>query len=151
MFLVRLAMRPAAAVFNWCQRWLPSNILVRRVLTRRGLRWGIPLALLGLVYFIAGVGCVGAVQLGGPGWWYIGVAVCWWTALKLVGHGLYATVMLPIVRAQESRAVRRAIQAEARVAALDEGAPRQVWTRARRRQLVGEVRAEVLAEDRAFV
>ena len=136
MFLILLAMRPAAAVYRWCQRWLPSNILVRRVRTRRGLRWGMPLALLGLVYFIA--------QLGGSPWWYIGVAVCWWTALKLVGHGLYATVMLPIVRAQESLAVRRAIQAEARVAALAEGSPRQIWTRARRRQLVGEVRAELL-------
>jgi len=151
MFLILLAMRPAAAVYRWCQRWLPSNILVRRVRTRRGLRWGMPLALLGLVYFIVGVGCFGAVQLGGSPWWYIGVAVCWWTALKLVGHGLYASVMLPIVRAQESLAVRRAIRAEARVAALEEGAPRQVWTRARRRQLVGEVRAELLAENRAFV
>ncbi len=110
MFLILLAMRPAAAVYSWCRCWLPSNIVVRRVLKRRGLRWGIPFALLGLVYFIAGVGCVGTVQLGGPGWWYVGIALCWWRALKLVGHGLYATIMLPIVRAQESLVVRRAIR-----------------------------------------
>lgn len=150
MFLILLAMRPAGAVYRWCQRWLPSNILVRRVCTRRGLRWGVPLALLGLVYFTAGVGCVGAVQLGGSPWWYVGTVVCWWTALKLVGHGLYAAVMLPIVRAEESLAVGRAIRAENRLAQAD-GSARQVWTRARRRQLVGEVRAEVLAEDRALV
>lgn len=146
MFLILLAMRPAAAVYRWCQRWLPSNILVRRVRTRRGLRWGMPLALLGLVYFIAGVGCVGAVELGGPGWWYVGVAVCWWTALKLVGHGLYATIALPIVRAQESLAVRRTIRE-----ACDQDRQLQVWTRDRRRQLTREVRHGLLADHDALV
>lgn len=71
-------------------------------------------------------------------------------ALKLVGHGLYAAVMLLILRAQESLAVGRAISAENRLSQAD-GTARQVWTRARRRQLVGEVRAELLAEDRTTV
>lgn len=141
---------PCISPYRWCQRWLPSKILVRRVCTRRGLRWGVPLALLGLIHFTAGAGCVGAVQLGGSPWWYLGTVICWWTTLKLVGHGLYAAVMLPIVRAQENLAVGRAIRAENRLAQA-EGSTRQVWTRTRRRQLIGEVRAEVLAEDRASV
>lgn len=103
MFLILLFMRPAAAVHSWCQTWLPSNRLVRHLHTRRGLRWGIPAILLGGIYFIAGVACYGAVQLGGAGWWYLGMAACWWTALKLVGHGLHATIVLPVVRAREPR------------------------------------------------
>jgi hypothetical protein len=140
MFLILLAMRLAAAVYRWCQRWLPSNILIRRVRTRAGLRFGIPLALLGGVYFIAGLGCLGAVRLGGPGWWYLAMAVCWWTAAKLIGHGLYATLALPVVRVRENLAVRRAI----REASARPGGPRQVWTPQRRRQLTREVRADLL-------
>ncbi|GAB2529002.1 hypothetical protein GCM10027064_26510 [Microbacterium petrolearium] len=52
MFLIALAMRPAAAVFYWCQRWLPSNRLVTLLRTRRGYRWGLPAVLLGVL------GCV---------------------------------------------------------------------------------------------
>ena len=77
---------PCISPYRWCQRWLPSKILVRRVCTRRGLRWGVPLALLGLIHFTAGAGCVGAVQLGGSPWWYLGTVICWWTTLKLVGR-----------------------------------------------------------------
>ena len=99
---------PCISPYRWCQRWLPSKILVRRVCTRRGLRWGVPLALLGLIHFTAGAGCVGAVQLGGSPWWYLGTVICWWTTLKLVGHGLYAAVMLPIVRARARSGPARA-------------------------------------------
>ena len=51
MFLILLVMRPVKVVYDWCQRWLPSNRLVHLVRTRRGLRWGIPLVLLGAGYF----------------------------------------------------------------------------------------------------
>ena len=64
MFLISLAMRPAAAVYNWCQRWLPSNRLVTLLRTRRGYRWGVPAVLLGALYFVVGIGCYGAVRLG---------------------------------------------------------------------------------------
>lgn len=150
MFLILLAMRPAAAVYRWCQRWLPSNILVHRVRTRPGLRWGIPLALLGVAYFGAGLVCVGMVQTGEPRWWYLGALVCWWSALKLVGHGLFATVTLPIVHARENLAVRRAIR-EASEQSGDQGQPPQVWTRERRRQLTHEVRDSLRADRDVLV
>lgn len=102
MFLVFLFMRPAAVIHRWCQRRLPSNRLVHYVRTRRGLRWGMPVALLGGVYFLAGIGCYGAVRLGYTEWFYLVMLTCWWTALKLVGHGLYATIALLVVRARES-------------------------------------------------
>ncbi|SMX95193.1 hypothetical protein BSP109_02849 [Brevibacterium sp. Mu109] len=150
MFLILLAMRPAAAVHRWCQRWLPSNVLVRRVRTRAGLCWGIPLALVGVAYFGAGVVCVGMVHAGEPGWWYLGALACWWSALKLVGHGLFATVKLPIVRAQENLAVSRAIR-EAGEQSGDQSQPRQVWTRKRRRQLTREVRDTLRADREVLV
>lgn len=83
------------------------------------------------------------VQTSGPGWWYLPMRVCWWTALKLVGNSPHDTVRLPILRAQENLAMRRAI----RKAAAQPGGSRQEWTPERRRQLVDKVRARVLAED----
>lgn len=152
MFLIilLLVMVPVAAVFCWCRRWLPSNILVGRVRTRAGLRWGIPLALLGLVYFAVGVVCAGMVQTGGPGWWYAPMAVCWWTALKLVGHGLFATVMLPVARTNENLAVRRALREE-RLTARDQGKPIPVRTRDERLRLTHEVRADMIADRDVLV
>jgi hypothetical protein len=88
MFLISLAMRPAAAVYNWCQRWLPSNRLVTLLRTRRGYRWGVPAVLLGALYFVVGIGCYGAVRLGHTEWLYLGMLVFWWTALKLAVHGV---------------------------------------------------------------
>lgn len=148
MFVILLAMRPAAAVYRWCQRWLPSNILVRHVRTRAGLRWGIPVALLGFAYFAAGVVCAGMAQTG-DGWWYLPMVVCWWTALKLVGNGVFATIMLPIARAQENLAVRRALREE-RLTARDQGKPFPSRSRDERLRLTAEVRTDLIA-DRSIV
>ncbi|WP_164479504.1 hypothetical protein [Microbacterium sp. Y-01] len=145
MFLILLFMRPAAAVYGWCQQWLPSNRIVWHLHTRRGLRWGIPTILLGGTYAVAGIGCYGAVLLGHTGWWYLGMVVCWWTALKLIGHGLYATIALPIARAHENLAVRRAIRDERRAHATQDDTPARRWTAQERRQITREVRREMLA------
>ncbi len=40
MFLISLAMRPAAAVYHWCQRWLPSNRLTALLRTRCDVQAG---------------------------------------------------------------------------------------------------------------
>ena len=146
MFLILLVMRPVKVVYDWCQRWLPSNRLVHLVRTRRGLRWGIPLVLLGAGYFAVGAVCAGIVQAGGPGRWYLPMLVCWWTAIKVISHGLYAAIRLPIVRVSENLAIRRAI----REVTAQPGGSRQMWTRERRRQLTNEVRADLIA-DRSTV
>ena len=120
-------MRPAAAVYRWCQRW------------------GIPLALLGVGYFAAGAICVSMVQTGGPGWWYLGMATCWWSALKLVGHGLFATIKLPIARASENLAVSRVLREERRTA-RDQGKLLPIRTRDEHLRLTDEVRADMIAD-----
>ena len=145
MFLVALAMRPAAAVFYWCQRWLPSNRLVTLLRTRRGYRWGLPAVLLGVLHFLAGVGCYGAVRLGHTEWFYLGMLICWWTALKLVVHGLAATLRLLIARSHENLAVRAAIRNERRTA-LAEGRTAPTHTPAERRRIIRNVRHTLLAQ-----
>jgi len=102
------ANRSAARLHGFCQRWMPSNVLVRRVRTRAGLRWGIPLVLLGLLYAVAAFVCATLAQHTGIGWWDLGFLLGFWNALKLVGNGLYATVvLLPVARLRERRPSHR--------------------------------------------
>ncbi|MBO1758899.1 hypothetical protein ACWDHH_14960 [Janibacter hoylei] len=145
MFLISLAMRPAAAVYNWCQRWLPSNRLVTLLRTRRGYRWGVPAVLLGALYFVVGIGCYGAVRLGHTEWLYLGMLVFWWTALKLAVHGVTATIRLLIARGHENLAVRAAIRNERRIA-VAEGRTAPTHTVAERRRITGDVRHTLLAQ-----
>ena len=90
------------------------------------------------------------VQTSGPGWWYLPMAVRWWTAIKLIGHGLHATIMLPIVRASENIVVRRALR-EKRLTARDQGKPLPARTRDERRRLTHDVRADMIANRDALV
>lgn len=145
MFLISLAMRPAAAVHSWCQRWLPSNRLVTLLRTRRGYRWGMPAVLLGAIYFVAGIACYGAVQLGHTAWFYLGMLICWWTAAKLVLHGIVATIRLLTARTHENFSVRRAIRDREKAIAEAGLAPLE-YTTADRRQITREVRETLLAQ-----
>lgn len=90
------------------------------------------------------------VQTGGAGWWYLGMAMCWWTALKLVGHGLFATIKLPVARASENLAVRRALREE-RLTARDQGKPLPIRTRDERLRLTDEVRADMIVDRDVLV
>ncbi|WP_331095459.1 sulfate permease [Lacisediminihabitans sp.] len=107
-FIPPSAFRAAASLYWLSQRWMPTNILVRRVRTRHGLRWGIPLALLGLLYAVGAVVCATLAQHGASGWWNLGFLLGLWNALKLVGNGLYATAGLLVVRVRESGQRRHA-------------------------------------------
>ena len=144
MFLISLAMRPAAAVHFWCQRWLPSNRLVTLLRTRRGYRWGVPAVLLGAIYFVASIACYGAVQLGYTAWFYLAMLLCWWTAAKLVFNGIAATIRLLTARAHENLSVRRAIR-DREKAIAEAGLDPLEYTTADRRQVTREVREALLA------
>ncbi len=147
MGFLTMGMRPAAPLYEFAQRRFPTNCLARAVSTRRGLRWGPLVALLGCAYlFVAAVLFV-MVRDGGPGWLNILALVACWNFLKLVGHGLRATVALFVVRARESSAVRKAINAELRLRrASGENVPGP--TRQERRALVALTRREILKESR---
>lgn len=98
-FIPSFALRAGESLYWFCQRWMPTNILVRRVRGDDGLRWSIPLVLLGLFYAAAAIVCVLLVQHGASDWWNLGFLLGFWNAIKLVGNVLYATVLRPIMRA----------------------------------------------------
>lgn len=73
----------SARLYSLSQRFAPSNVVIRRVHTRAGLKLG-PLAGLGgvVVYGLLLVVMRTIVGDGGPGWVNLFVLVGFWNALR---------------------------------------------------------------------
>src|SRR5690625_635245 len=88
------------------RRYMPTNILLDLIRSRRGLKWGLPAILLALPYpYLASLFNRLAME-GGPGWLYLLVLLYYWNAVKFVIMGPVSVVLLLRVRAREWR-VRR--------------------------------------------
>lgn len=88
--------------FMW--RYMPTNILLNALRTRRGLKWGVPAILLAVPYLGAAWLCSTWVTDGGPGWVNLLVLLFVWNALKFIVSGPVTLVLLLRVRLAESRA-----------------------------------------------
>lgn len=61
---------------HFLRRYMPTNILLDAIRTRRGLKWGGPAMLLVVPYlYVAGILRV-LIEDGGPGWLHVLVLVC---------------------------------------------------------------------------
>lgn len=89
------------------RRYMPTNILLDAIRTRRGLRWGLPAVLLAGPYLFVATLCENFVTNGGPGWLHILVVLLTWNALKLLVIGPISLVLLGYLRAREARERRR--------------------------------------------
>lgn len=85
------------------RRYMPSNIVLDRVRTRRGMKWG-PLAmLLAIPYVAVAYWLTVLIEAGSPGWLYLVVLACLWSAFKMLWVGPASLVLLLRARASESR------------------------------------------------
>jgi hypothetical protein len=93
------------------RRFMPTNVVLDAIHTRRGLKWGVPAMLLAVPYAFAIAACVGLVEAGGSGW-LNGLALLFaWNALKFLGAGPVTLVRLLRVRGRERQAEHRAPRA----------------------------------------
>jgi hypothetical protein len=90
------------------RRFMPTNILLDTIHTRRGLKWGVPAMLLALPYALVTVLCAGLVAAGGSGWLNVLALLCAWDALKIFVAGPVTLMRLLQVRGREARARRQA-------------------------------------------
>lgn len=86
------------------RRYMPSNILLDGIRTRRGLRWGVPAMLLALPYLAIATWCGTLAEDGGPGWLNIIVLVSVWNAFKMLTIGPISLGLLAAVRIHERQA-----------------------------------------------
>jgi hypothetical protein len=91
------------------RRYMPTNILLDAIRTRRGLKWGVPAMLLVVPYLLAASICTNRIADGGPGWLHLVVLLCVWNALKFLIMGPTSLIRLIRARVREAKMRRQAI------------------------------------------
>lgn len=88
------------------RRWMPTNILLDKLRTRRGLKWGVPAMGLGLAYLLIAAASITLINGGWSQALYIVFALCLWNALKFLLFGPISLLLLVGARVHEHRAKR---------------------------------------------
>lgn len=88
------------------RRFMPTNLLLDALHTRRGLKWGMPAMLLAVPYGLGALVSFGMAESGAPGWLNLIGLLCIWNALKFVVAGPATLIRLARVRTQEARTNR---------------------------------------------
>ncbi len=94
------------------RRYMPTNIALDALRSRRGLKWGIPAMLLAIPYLYAASLLTALIDNGAPGWLFAFTVILIWDAFKFIAMGPVSLVTLIRVRASESRerrALRRSV------------------------------------------
>lgn len=95
-------------------QYAPTNLLIRAIRTRRGLKWGVPAMLLAPVYLFAAGIFFTLREDGGPSWIAFLGMVMLWNSFKFVWIGPISLIALT------RRAIRRRnLRAEARSGTVD--------------------------------
>lgn len=87
------------------RRYMPTNILLDAIRTRRGLKWGVPAILLAAPYLLAASTFTTLID-GGPGWLNLLVFLCLWNTMKFIIMGPVSLILLGRARLREGAAVR---------------------------------------------
>lgn len=102
--MIRLIWTASVHTRYFLRRYMPTNILLDAIRTRRGLKWGVPAMLLAIPYLLAAAFCIQLIEDSGPGWLHLLVLLALWNMLKLLWIGPISLVLL--IRARVREAVR---------------------------------------------
>ncbi|MFT4083906.1 MAG: sulfate permease [Nocardioides sp.] len=81
--MIRFAIIATARAGWFLRCYAPSNIMLDAIRSRRGLKWGIPAALVLVpAYLYGGSIAITLIERGGPGWLNLVVLILIWDALK---------------------------------------------------------------------
>lgn len=106
--MIRLIWVASEHTRYFLRRYMPTNILLDAIRTRRGFKWGAPAMLLAVPYLLIANVCTGLIDNGAPGWLHLVVLWAIWCALKMLWIGPSSVVMLIRSRIREAVAARHA-------------------------------------------
>lgn len=105
------------------RRFMPTNIALDKLRTRRGLIWGVPAMLLSVVYFYLAALMSVLVDGGASKWIYLAMLVCIWNAFKFLFFGPVSLLRLIRLRSFERRT---AMKAETSHSSVEQGLSRRL-------------------------
>ena len=120
--MLRLLWNLSIRVRLFLRTYMPTNILLDALRTRRGLKWGVPAMLIAAPYLLGAWLLTVWIADGGPGWLNLLVLLFIWNALKFLVNGPITLIVLIRARVAERRDRRRAERA-ATGYAISEDAP----------------------------
>ena len=84
--MLAISMRLAIALHAFLQ-YAPTNLLLSRLRSRHGLKWGVPFTVLGAAYLFAAAMLATWLHDDGPAWLNLLVLLGLWNGLKFVVYG----------------------------------------------------------------
>lgn len=101
--MIRLLWAASVRTRHFLRRYMPTNILLGLIRTRRGLKWGIPAMLLAVPYLLAASTCTTFISDGAPGWLNLLVLLFIYDAMKFIIMGLVSVVLLAAAQIRKRR------------------------------------------------
>lgn len=99
--MLQLIWNTSIRIRTFMRTWMPTNVLLDALRTRRGLKWGTPAMLLSVVYFAIAYWCTTLIDGGAPGWLHLIVLLCIYNAFKFLVYGPLSLVRLVAARRRE--------------------------------------------------
>ncbi|GAB6857570.1 sulfate permease [Microbacterium limosum] len=127
--MFRLLWNLSIRVRLFLRTYMPTNILLDALRTRRGLKWGVPAMLIAVPYLLGAWLLTVWIADGGPGWLNLLVLLFIWNALKFLVNGPITMIVLIRARVAERRD-RRLAERESTGYAISEDAPLLTSSRA---------------------
>lgn len=105
--MIRLLWVLSTRIRYYLRRYMPTNIALDLIRTRRGLKWGVPAMLAAIPYLFAASVCMTLVQDGKPSSLVLLAILFIWDAMKFAIMGPVSLILLGRARTQEAAARRR--------------------------------------------
>ena len=102
--VIRLLWTGSVLTRNFLRRYMPTNILLDAIRTPRGLKWGVPVMLLAIPYFLIAAVLVQVINDGGPAWLNVLVLLSIWNGLKMLWIGPLSLMLLARLHANRLKA-----------------------------------------------
>lgn len=99
MLMFRLIWIASIHTRDFLHHYMLTNIVLNRLRTRRGLKWGVPAMLLAIPYLYVASFLTVLIADGAPGWLHVLVVLCIWNAMKFAFMGPVSVVLLLRTRA----------------------------------------------------
>ena len=100
--MLAISMRLAIALRTLLP-YAPTNVLLRRLQSRDGLKWGVPFMLLGGAYLLATTLLTSWPYHDAPGWLNVFVFLGIWNGIKFIAFGPISLILLTRARIMEHR------------------------------------------------
>ena len=108
--MLAISTRLAIALHTFLQ-YAPTNLLLSRLRSRHGLKWGVPFMVLGAAYCFVAAMLTSWLHDGGPGWLNPLVLLGIWNGIKFIAFGPASLILLARARGIEHRDKVRRISA----------------------------------------